>query len=131
MAHPASPLSTPVYRPKKLPRVLRQQLPVLRLCAGIVLLGIIVVGVTWRNVANERLSLDVGMQRTQIEGLNKEIQHLAGLIDTEASFPKISQWARDQHGWRPLPNSVRELKVADAALTTSARREVVKLESHR
>lgn len=131
MAHPASPLSTPVYRPKKLPRVLRRQLPVLRLCAGIVLLGIIVVGVTWRNVTNERLSLDVGVQRTQIEGLNKEIQHLAGLIDTEASFPKISQWAREKHSWRPLPNSVRQLTVADAALTTSARREVMKLEPRR
>ncbi len=91
----------------------------------------IVVGVTWRNVANERLSLDVGLQRTQIEGLNKEIQHLEGLIDTEASFPKISQWARDKHGWRPLPNSVRELKVADAALSAGARREILKLEPHR
>jgi hypothetical protein len=104
---------------------------VVRLCAGIVLLGIGVVSVTWRNVAHERLSLDVGVQRTQIEALNKEIQHLDGLIATEASFPKISQWAREKHGWRPLPNSVRELRLSQGDLTPGATREASRLEGHK
>jgi sensor domain CHASE-containing protein len=128
VAHPISSISSPVYRPKKLPRVLRRQLPVMRLCAGIVVLGVIVVGVTWRNVQHERLSLDVGIQRTQIETLNKEIQHLGGLIETEASFPKVSQWAREKYGWRPLSNSTQELLVSEEKLTPGARREAKRLE---
>jgi hypothetical protein len=131
MAHPATTMNAPVYRPKKLPRVLRRQLPVLRLCAGIVMLGVIVVGVTWRNVAHERLSLDVGVQRTQIDGLNKEIQHLQGQIDTEGSFPKISQWAREQHGWKPLPNATRDLKIPESDLTPAALQEARRMESHK
>ena len=117
-----------MYRPKKLPRVLRRQLPVLRLCAGVLLVGLVVVSVTWRNVRHERLSLDVGVQRTQLEGLNKEIQHLEGLIETEASFPRISQWAREKHGWRPLPNNVQELQLSENSLTSGALKEAKRLE---
>ena len=91
-------------------------------------MGLIVVGVTWRNVHHERLSLDVGMQRTQMEGLNKEIQHLEGLIETEASFPRISQWAREKHGWRPLPNNVQELRLSESSLSPNAVHEAKRLE---
>ena len=103
----------------------------MRLCAGIFVLGVIVVAVTWRNVAHERLSLDVGVQRTQIESLNKEIQHLEGTIETEASFPRVSQWAREKHGWRPLPNSTQELSIPEASLTTNAKREAKRLEAYK
>ena len=131
MAHPISSVSTPLYRPKKLPRVLRRQLPVLRLFAGIVLVGLIVAAVTWRKLAHERLSLDVGIQRTQIDALNKEIQHFEGLIESEASFPKIAQWARDKHGWRPHANSVQELAIPEERLTQSGMQEAKRLEIHR
>jgi len=131
VAHPYPSVGSPVYRPKKLPRVLRRQLPVLRLCAGIVILGLAVISVTWRNLTHERLSLDVGVQRTHIEVLNKEIQHFEGLIETEASFPKISQWAKEQHGWRPLPNSVRDLRIPENRLTPAAKQEAKRLEAYR
>ncbi len=111
--------------------MLRRQLPVLRLCTGILVLGLIVTAVTWRNLSHERLSLDVGVQRTQIDGLNKEIQHFEGLIQSEASFPRISQMAKDQYGWRPLPNSVRELRIPENSLTPAAKREAKRLEVYR
>ena len=130
MTHPLPAVSPPIYRPKKLPRVLRRQLPVLRLCTGIVVLGVVFVGMTWRNLRHERLSLNVGAQRTKIEALSKEIQHLQGLIETEASFPRISQWARDQRGWRPLPNSVRELRISEDRLSPAAKQEAKRLEAY-
>ena len=94
------------------------------------MLGCVVIAVTWRNVAHERLSLDVGVQRTQTDGLSKEIQHLEGLIKTEASFPRISQWAKEKRGWRPLPNSVRELRIPEDRLNPAALRQAKQLEAY-
>jgi hypothetical protein len=116
-------LDTPVYRPQKLPRVIRRQLPVVRLLGGIVLLGILAGLVSWRNLAHERLTLDVGTQRDQIETLNKELEHLQGQIETETSYPRIVKWARDHRGWRALPNHTTVVTIPQSALTPAARDE--------
>jgi hypothetical protein len=123
MAYASEPLPSSLYRPKKLPRSIRRQLPVVRLCGAIALLGLIAGGVTWKNLAHERLTLDVGQQRMQMETLNKEIQHLEGQIETDASYPRIAKWAREKHGWRPLPDHSATIHLSEAELTVAARDE--------
>jgi hypothetical protein len=126
MAYPTQNLQTmesPVYRPQKLPRVIRRQLPVVRLLAGIVLVGLIAGLTTWRNLAHERLTLDIGTQRDQIATLDKEIQHLQGQIETETSFPRVAKWARDHRGWRALPNHSSVFSISESDLTPAAREE--------
>jgi hypothetical protein len=122
MAYPA-PVPSSIYRPKKLPRVIRRQLPVVRLVAFIVLGGALAVAITWRNLANERLTLDVGLQRAQIETLNKEIQQLEGQIKFEASYNRIAKWALEKKGWRANENCVRPLVLSEDALTAKAKEE--------
>jgi hypothetical protein len=116
-------LQESVYRPPKLPRVIRRQLPVVWLLGGIVLIGILGALVTWRNLSHERLVLDIGTQRDQIETLNKEIQHLQGQIETETSYPRIVKWARDHRGWRTLPNHSSTVVIPESELSPAAREE--------
>jgi cell division protein FtsB len=121
MAYASEPLPSSLYRPKKLPRVIRRQLPVVLLCAGITLVGLLAWAVTWKNLTNERLNLDVGQQQLQIETLRKEIQHLEGQVDTETSYPRIAKWARDKRGWRPLPDHSGVVRLSQSELTPAAR----------
>lgn len=122
MAYTA-PVPSSIYRPKKLPRVIRRQLPVLRLIAFIVLAGFIAVAVTWRNLVNERLRLDVGYQQSKIETLKKELQQLDGQIKVEASYSKLAKWAFEKHGWRANKEHVSSLILQDSALSDAAKRE--------
>jgi hypothetical protein len=55
--------------------------------------------------------------------LNKEIQHLEGQIDTEASYPRIAKWACEKHGWRPLPDHTSTIRLSESELTSAAREE--------
>jgi hypothetical protein len=104
-------------------------MPVLRLCAGIVLAGLLAVGVTWRKLANDRLSLDVGQQRSQIETMEKEIQQLSGQIDAESSYPRIARWAREQRGWWALPGHTETLALDATTLSPTALREAQMLKA--
>ena len=122
MAYPA-PIPSSIYRPKKLPRVIRRQLPVLRLVTFIMLAGTLAVAITWRNLANERLILDVGLQRAQIESLNKEIQQLEGQIKFETSYGRIAKWALEKKGWRANQDRVRPLILSENALSAEAKEE--------
>ena len=123
MAYPSHTLDSPLYRPKKLPRVIRRQLPVARLLGVILLAGLAVGLVTWRNIAHQRLTLDVGTQRDRIETLNKEIQHLQGQIETETLYPRVAKWAKDRYGWRNLPNHSSVFTIPESALSAQAREE--------
>jgi hypothetical protein len=121
MAYTSPSLPESLYRPRKLPRVIRRQLPTVRLCAAILLAGLLAVAVVWRNLGHERLVLDIGLQRSQMETLRKEIQQLGGQIETEASYPRLSKWARDQRGWRPLSDHQKTLTLNASDLTPTAR----------
>jgi hypothetical protein len=118
-----APVPSSIYRPKKLPRVIRRQLPVLRLLAAIVLAGTLALAITWRNLADERLTLDVGLQRSQMETLQKEIQQLEGQIKFEASYGRIVKWAREKNGWRATTDHVASVTVPEHALSPAAKRE--------
>ena len=122
MAYPA-PVPSSIYRPKKLPRVIRRQLPVVRLVAIIALGGIFAIAITWRNLTNERLTLDVGLQRAQMITMKKEIQQLEGQIKVEASYNRIAKWALEKRGWRVSENSVHPFVLPEDALTEKAKEE--------
>jgi hypothetical protein len=122
MAYTA-PVPSSVYRPKKLPRVIRRQLPVVRLVAVIVLAGALALAITWRNLANERLTLDVGVQRSRIEVLQKEIQQLAGQIKFESSYGRIAKWALENKGWRAATERAGTVTIPESSLSPSAKKE--------
>ena len=122
MAYTA-PVPSSLYRPKKLPRVIRRQLPVVRLVALIVLAGALAVAVTWRNLTNERLTLDVGLQRSRIETLQKETQQIEGQIKFEASYGRFAKWAFEKNGWRAATDRVATVSIPESALSPAAREE--------
>ena len=123
MAIPASPVSTPLYRPKKLPRVIRRQLPVFGICGVIVLVGAVALAVTWRNLTHERLVIEVGLQQSRMESLKKEVEHLKGQVEIETSYTRISKWARQEHGWTRTAVERERIVVPDSLLTRTARAE--------
>lgn len=122
MAYPA-PVPSSIYRPKKLPRVIRRQLPVVRLMAVIVLAGVLALAITWRNLVNERLTLDVGLQRSRTEVLQKEIQQLEGQIKVESAYGRIAKWALEKRGWRAATERVATVTISESALSPAAKEE--------
>ena len=120
-----------IYRPRKLPRVLRRQLPVVWILSTIIIIGLLAVAVTWRNLTHEKLSLDVGRQQIAMQDLNREIAQLSGQIETEASYTKVSKWFRDRHGWWTNAGSTRTLTVPESDLTPAAREEAEALGAYR
>lgn len=56
--------------------------------------------VAWRNFTIQQLTIDVARQRTQILGLDQELQHLSGSIDRAAPYDVVSAWALEKHGWK-------------------------------
>jgi hypothetical protein len=95
-----------------------------RICAVIVLAGLLATGITWRKLANDRLVLDVGTQRSQIETLQKEIRQLSGQVEAESAYPRVAKWAREQRGWLALPGHSARLILDLETLTPGGRREV-------
>jgi cell division protein FtsL len=112
-----------MYRPKKLPRVLRRQLPVVRLLSAVALIGLLAMAVTWRNLSHERLMLDVGQQQAQVELLSTEIRHLDGQIKNETALGRVSKWARDKRGWKNTSEPAGVVHLNESELTPAAREE--------
>lgn len=123
MAYTSYQHSAPFYRPKKLPRVLRRQAPVLLLCGVVIVIGLIAIAVTWRNLSFERLTWDIGHNRASIESLNKEIQHLSSQIEVETSYARISRWAQKNRGWKAIPDQNRTFAIHESSLNPTARQE--------
>jgi hypothetical protein len=86
-------------------------------------IGLLAVAITWRNLSHERLALDTGHQRIEIQQLNKEIQQLAAQVQTEASYAKISKWVRERHGRWSHTDRVNTVTIAESELTPKAREE--------
>jgi hypothetical protein len=121
-ANPSFP-SSPVYRPRKIPRFLRRQLPAVWILGVLATIGLLAVAVTWRNLTHEKLSLDTGHQRIEIQQLNKEIDQLTAQVQTEASYARISRWVHERHGRWSRTDHVNTVKIADSELSPQGRKE--------
>jgi hypothetical protein len=120
MTHPTLSLPQSLYRPKKIPRIIRRQISVIRLTAIIVAFGLVALSVAYRNIVHEQVNLDVAQNRATITSLYEEIYHLHGLTESEASYPKIAAWAEKNHGWKPIMGRRHELKLRQESLTAGA-----------
>jgi hypothetical protein len=129
MTHVSHTLNSSIYRPKKLPRVIRRQWPVLKTTALFLLIGIFAAAVTWRKVSFERSELQVALQRTNMESLDKAILHLKGQVEIESSYPAVADWARQAHGWRPIQDRVYTITVNANQLSNAALHEAKVLEA--
>lgn len=127
MAYLSPPVEAPYFRPKRIPRVLRKHRVVLRWCLGIAIVGGLLALVSWRKMTHDRLVLDVGMRYATLDSLSKRVQQLNALIEAETSFPRISRWAREEHGWRKLPERTRVLNIQESALSDAAREEAERI----
>ena len=121
MAHPAQTQEFPFYRPRHLPRVLRRQAPVLRLCIALLLFGLVAAAVAWRNLSHNRLVWEVGRNRTKIDMLNTEILHMSGQIEVESSYTRVAAWAEGSRRWKAIPSRTQSFTIPEASLTEAAR----------
>ncbi|MBK6909781.1 MAG: hypothetical protein IPK53_06870 [bacterium] len=104
-------VSTPIYRPKRVPRVLRRQAPLIRLlvvCGMAATLGLMVA---WRNFSYQQLTIDVARQRAQLHQIDQEIQHLTGSIEAAAPYNEVADWANREHGWKLRSAQVDSIRV--------------------
>ncbi len=120
-ANPSFPSS--VYRPRRLPRVLRRQLPVLWILGVIATVGLLAVAITGRNLNHEKLYFDTGHKRIEIQRLNKEIEQLNAQVQTEARYARISKWVHEQHSQWSRTDRVNSVVIAESDLTPKAREE--------
>ncbi len=129
MEYSGPPLPQAFYRPAKVLRPLKRQLPTVWV-VGIALSAFVILFLfAWRTLIHERTSRNLSIQWSRIETLNKEIQHLRGQIQTETSVSRVARWARDKKGWRERPDLVFPLLVKGSKLTTGARDELRLLEA--
>ncbi|MCB9366675.1 MAG: hypothetical protein H6506_00235 [Calditrichaeota bacterium] len=89
-----------LYRPKRLPRVLRRQAALIRLLSVLGVLAVIGLFVAWRNFTYQQLTIDTARQRSQIMQLEEENRHLNGLIEAAAPYPDVANWAQKTRGWK-------------------------------
>jgi hypothetical protein len=115
---------TSLYRPKKLPRVIRRQYTVIRLTCVVVVIGLAGFAVAWRNIQHERIALDIALQRSQIDLLNQEIAQLEGTIEAASAYPRIAAWAEKQYGWKPIQGRVFDIEIPSANMTERLMSEI-------
>jgi hypothetical protein len=122
MTHSTPPTS--LYRPKKLPRVIRRQYTVIRLACVVIVLGLIAFAVAWRNILHERIALDIARQRSAIDMLNQEIAQLQGTVEAASAYPRIAAWAENQYGWKPIQGRVHDIEIPIINMTPRLLSEV-------
>ena len=115
MAH--STPSGSLYRPKKLPRVIRRQYTVIRLAFFVAFLGVAGFALAWRNILHERIVLDIARQRAAIDLLNQECAQLQGTVEAASAYPRIAAWAETQYGWKPIQGRVHEIEIPSEDIT--------------
>jgi len=118
-----STISVPasIYRPKRVPKVLRRQAALIRLLSFLCLVAVVALLVAWRNFTVQQLSIDVARQRSTMLQLDQEIQHLTGSIDAAAPYNEVAQWALEKHGWKSRATHIDSINipVTSSALSTS------------
>jgi hypothetical protein len=124
MAYPATTMSSPYYRPRKLPRVIKRQLPVLLLVGVVLVGGLVAIAVVWRNLHYERLVLDQGLHQAQIETLQKEIQQFTAQVEQATPYPRLSEFARAR-GWLALSGHAADIRLPWETLTPAAKQEAL------
>lgn len=117
MAHSSLSIPGSLYRPKKLPRVIRRQTTVIRLTGVVLLIGLAGFAVAWKNILHERLTLDIARQRAEITLLQQEIAQLEGTLEAAASYPRVSAWAEKRHGWKPIKGRVQDIDIPSSILS--------------
>lgn len=117
-----STLSVPteIYRPKRLPRVLRRQAALIRLFAFLGIAATFGLMVAWKNFTFQQLNIDIARQRTQLLQLDEELRHLNGLIEEAAPHNEIAEWAQTQHGWKLRADRVDTVYVKSPPKTPPA-----------
>ncbi|MBU0690348.1 hypothetical protein KKC97_05660 [bacterium] len=123
MAHSSLTMPGSLYRPKKLPRVIRRQTTVIRLTGVVLLIGLAGFAVAWKNILHERLALDIARQRSAITLLNQEIAQLEGTLESAAAYPRISAWAEKRYHWKPIKGRVHEINIPQSLLSERAMTE--------
>ncbi|MCB9368502.1 MAG: hypothetical protein H6507_05295 [Calditrichaeota bacterium] len=101
-----------VYRPKRVPRVLRKQATLLRMLGFLAFVAVVAMLIAWRNFTAQQLTIDVARQRTQLLQLNQEISHLTGSIEAAAPYNEVADWAFRKHGWKSRAGRVDTVRVA-------------------
>ncbi|MBL0061942.1 MAG: hypothetical protein IPP40_10840 [bacterium] len=108
-----STISVPasVYRPKRVPKVLRRQATLIRLLSFLGMVAVVALLVAWRNFTVQQLTIDVARQRSTMLQLDQEIQHLTGSIDTAAPYNEVAQWAFEKHGWKSRTTHIDSINI--------------------
>jgi uncharacterized metal-binding protein len=100
-----------VYRPKRVPRVLRKQATLLRMLGFLGFVAVVAMLIAWRNFTVQQLTIDVARQRTQLLQLSQEISHLTGSIEAAAPYNEVADWAVRTHGWKSRAGRVDTIRV--------------------
>lgn len=111
-----STLSVPtsIYRPKRVPKVLRRQAALIRLLGFLALAAGFGLLIAWRNFTVQQLTIDIARQRSQLLNLDQEIRHLTGSIESAAPYNEVSDWAERTHGWKLRSSHVDTIFVPQA-----------------
>lgn len=124
MEYSETPMSPAYYRPGKLLRPLRRQLPAVWLISIAIAAGILMGSWAWRNLLHERATRNVSVQRARIDTLKKEIHQVRGEIGRATSVSYILRWAREHRGWGERTDGVQKLSISADSLTNGAREEL-------
>ncbi len=109
-----------VYRPKRIPKVLRRQATLIRLLSFLGLVAVVALLVAWRNFTVQQLTIDVARQRSAMLQLDQEIQHLSGSIEAAAPYNEVAQWALEKHGWKSRTTHIDSVTIPVTGSTLSS-----------
>lgn len=104
-----------IYRPKRVPRLLRKQATLIRMLSFLGIVAIFALLVAWRNFTIQQLTIDVARQRTEMMRLDQEIQHVTASIETAAPYNEVADWALTNHGWKSRATRVDTIHVTSNA----------------
>ncbi|MBU1707855.1 hypothetical protein KKG05_09080 [bacterium] len=107
-------------RTRRRPRVARLRVGAVRFLLALLILSIIVLGITWKNVEFKRTNLNLAQSRSTLTALMKEQQQLSGEIKSLASYPQISAWAKRENGWQITGHPTGKIVISRKELTPSA-----------
>ncbi|MFH1011120.1 MAG: hypothetical protein V1784_07800 [bacterium] len=84
--------------------------------------GLCVLAVTWKNIEVKRVSINLAQCRKELSELRKERLQLMGEIKTISSYPRIASWAKEEHGWTISTKRPSKILLSRQELSPSAKR---------